>query len=304
MASRQQLVLGVAALVALTFGTIVGTVVGPFVASAMLGADVVPTAFVPAVTAAASLFVSGPLCVFMLGLSFIWHRRVRTGLEAVGVRSPAVGIRAPARMVAFPMLLGLGLTAILFVASWNLPQPDSTDMLGSALGGIALLVPAVGPLVGLLIGWRRGLDGPLTAKRQAKELALADLDGEAVAAFPLVDRQPRSLIRADLLRQEGRLDEADSLVKSYLLEVGVSPVFALLTWSDIHRDAGRLDEAERCLAEGARLVPIDLRCLSALADLRRSRGDEADAADIQGLVDAVRYSALGWGRSGRQRVQA
>lgn len=301
---RQQLLLGLAATTVLAVGTLLGAVVGPVVASATVDGSVVPEGLVSAGVAVASLAVSAPLSLFMLGGSVVWHRRVRAALVRVGVEGPAVGILAPARLVAVPLALGLGLTAVLLPVPFVLPVPDAANIVGNALYAVTWVLPAIGPVVGLVIGWRRGIDRSATAAHRAGTLDLGALSETEIAAFPLVDRAPRTVRAAELLRRAGRLGEADALLRAYLEQVGVAPLTALVTWARIHDDAGRVAAAERCLAEAARLVPIDLRALRALAGLRRARGLDDDARAIEDVIAAIRYGNLGFALGRSQRVQA
>ena len=84
----------------------------------------------------------------------------------------------------------------------------------------------------------------------------------------------------------------------------VGPQETLLTWARVHRDAGRLDAAERALAAAARLVPIDLSALRLLAEMRREAGHPDDARYIEEEVEALRAGNLGLVFGNAQRVQS
>ncbi|MFK7929502.1 MAG: hypothetical protein AB8H79_15000 [Myxococcota bacterium] len=288
----------------LVAGALFGALFGPLVLSMTVDGSMVSEGVFSVGVAVASLFVSGPLCLFMLLSSAVWHRRVRQALEAVGVEGPAVGIWAPTRLVAGPIAIGFVLTLVLIAVPLSLPTPDAGDLLGSALWGVAWLTPALGLLVGLLIGWRRGFDGSASAAWGRGELTSERLASEPITAFPLIDRRPRALVCAELLRREGHLGEAERRVRAYAETVGVSPVRLLTTWARILRDLGRIPEAEQCLAQAARLVPFNTGALRELADLRRIQGKESDSLDIEATVEAIRGSSIGWLGRGSQRVQA
>jgi len=303
-ASRQRLVLAFALGAVLVAGALIGALLGPLVLSMIVDGSVVSEGVFSIGVALASLFVSGPLCLFMLMSSFVWHRRVRDALQAVGVERPAVGIWAPTRLVAGPIAIGLVLTLALTAVPLSLPAPDAGDLVGSALRGVSWLAPTLGLLLGLLIGWRRGFDSRASAALGRGELTSDALVKEAISAFPLIDRRPRALVCAEMLRREGRLDEAEQRVRAYAQTVGVSPVRILLYWARILRDLERTLEAEQCLAQAARLVPFNTGALVELAEIRRLQGREADSLDIEATIDAIRGSSIGWLGRGDQRVQA
>lgn len=288
---RRQLLVGVVGTGLLGLGTAVGPFMGSMMVSLLVsgspltGGPVVDLGLsetqLVSLVGFGSLLVSGPLCLAMLWGSWIWHRLVRDEAIAAGVETPAVGIAAPARLIAIPGIVGLVLTGLLVPLVFVLPTPDSSDILGNALAGAAILAPLLGPLIALLIAWRRGFDSEGTRRYRRGELALDDLPAEPLAAFPMIARRPRSLVRAELLLEAGRLDEADALVRRYLETVGVSLHRALILWSRVHRAAGRHQQAEEALAAAARLVPVDATPFRELAGLRRDRGLAADADRLE-----------------------
>jgi len=315
---RQLLVVG-------TLGTLllgIGTLFGPFLGSMVVSVTVSGSTWtgpplvqlglsdreLNALVGLGSLLVSGPLCLALLTGSWVWHRQVRQEAERAGIDHPALGIAAPARLVAWPVGLGVVLTLVLLPVPLILPTPEGSDILGNALAGGALLTPLLGPLVGLLVGWRRGVDAQGTARWKAGELTLQHL-GDQPAAFPMIGRVPRSLRRVQLLVDAGELEQAEAHLLEYLRTVGVGLHRALLLLADVHLAAGRTARAEHALASAARLVPVDVTPLRRLAQLRRTQGHEAEAGRLEDFARALRGSLFGLARdrSGLgppQRVQA
>lgn len=303
---RQQLLIGGIGTVVLAVGTLFGPFLGSMIVSvtvsgsAWTGGPLVQTGLsesaLSTLVGVGSLLVSGPLCLAMLVGSWIWHAQVRAEAQRAGIERPALGIAAPARLVAAPVLVGTALTLLLLPLSWLLPAPDGGDILGSAVAGAAILLPLLGPLTGLLVGWRRGVDGPRTARHARGELTLDEFDEDELTAFPTISRRPRSLVRAELLIEAGRLDEARELLEAYVRTVGVSLHRALLLLARVRRAAGEREAAEEALASAARLVPVDVTPLRLLADVRREAGDEPGALQLEEGIAALRTSLFGMAR--------
>jgi hypothetical protein len=252
----------------------------------------IPEAWATAMVGAGSLVVSLPLAFLLLGGSAVWHLRVRRALREVGIPRPALGILAPARLVAVPTLVGVALTALVAPVPFLLGPPPPGDLMAAAVRGMAWMAPLLGPLLGLWIGWRRGIDGRLTARLRAGGLTRDDL-GEDARAFPLVRRWPRAVLRAELLRRDGALTEADAVLRAYLERVGVSPGRALRTWARVRRDRGDRSGAEACARAAAWLVPVDRDALDLLAELRRAAGAPDEAERIEAEAEAIHQASFG-----------
>ena len=292
-------------LAALMIGTLVGPLMGGAAAAGLaptFGVGVSDRTLTTAVFLG-SLVFSVPISVFLLGWSVVWHLRVRRALQAQGVPRPAVGIVQPARFAAVPLRLGTAVSAIAVPVALLKPWPQP-GTLSSVLVGAALVVwMALGPLVGLLVGMRRGLDRAATHRLRRGELTAADIADDG-RSFPLIDRRARSVVRAELLRRDGELDAAEATLRAHVQRSGVGPQETLLTWARVHRDAGRTEAAEQALAAAARLVPIDVSALRLLADMRRDAGELSDARHIDEEVAALTAGNLGLVFGGAQRVQA
>lgn len=298
--SRRQLLLGLAGTAAVGLGTLVLPPLGAIGASVATAGSPLGGPLFPGLageTVSVGVIVGGvlaslPLAGVLLGGSLFWHRRVARALRQQGIDDPALGILAPARLVAAPGLIGAAVLALVLPLVWLMPTPDTDDVLGNILAAAVLVSPLLGPVLGLLIGVRRGLDGPTTRAWHAQRLTLADVE-PTLSAFPLIARTPRAVIRAELLRRAGRLDEADVLLRTYLEQVAVGPSQALVTWAEVLRDAGRLDEAAERAAAAAILVPVDLRALETLAAVLDAQGRRGDADRIREQALATRQSFFG-----------
>ena len=255
---RQTLLVGTLGILVLGVGTLAGPFVGSMMVSITMsgspffGGPLVETGLsdraLTTIVGLGSVLVSGPLCLAMLAGSWVWHHQVRVEAERAGIDRPALGIAAPARLVAWPFVIGVALTALLVPVPLLIPTPDSSDILGNALAGGALLTPLLGPLIGLLVGWRRGVDTSLSEAWQQGTLSLDDLDSDEIAAFPMIARAPRTLRRVELLRDAGRHDEAEAALHRYLTDVGVGLHRGLLLLAEVREAGGRTEDAELALA--------------------------------------------------------
>lgn len=302
---RRTVVATAVVLVALFVGTLIGPLAGGAAAAGLapiFGAGISDEALNTAVLLGSFVF-SVPISAFLLGWSFVWHLRVRGALQTLGVERPAVGILQPARFVAVPLAVSVGVASLVLPVAWFLPWPPAGSVAAVVVGGLVVVWMTLGPLVGLLVGVRRGLDRAATARFHAGELSLDDVPDDG-RTFPLIARRARRVIRAELLRRAGRLEEAGQTLQAHAARSGVGAQETLLAWARVHRDAGRQDLAEQSLAAAARLVPIDLSALRLLAEMRREAGQVDEARHIEQEVAAIREGNLGLVLGASQRVQA
>lgn len=253
--------------------------------------------------------VLSPWITMMLAGSAWYHRRVGQVLRQLGVERPAQGFRAALRLLRGPLLLTVALLALsaLLIVVW--PEPTVGRPVELVVGIAVLSTPLLAPLPGVVWARLRATDRAATAvlRRRGLDALDAYLASEAhgsssdLQPFPLIGGRPRPVVRADLLRRRGELESAETLLRTYLACVGLSPVSALHALSRIWFDAGRFYEAERAAAGAARVFAPSLRSWGMLAQIQLARGRPDRALEALELAADLRVAFFGVGAGPRTR---